>query len=195
MAAPRILLSKTALVRNLESLMRLSGGLSAMPVLKANAYGLGLGEITRAFEMYGEEKIPYYCLARVVELQQARALGIKRKLLLLSEWPTRLDDLPLNCEVIVASLDDLQKLGQAKNVNYQIKINSGMNRLGIKYSELNTDAEIESFVGKIKKLEMLGSFCTGICTHLACGEEAPQKFSQEQLRAFEFLVVRLESAL
>ena len=56
------------------------------------------------------------------------------------------------------------------------------------------DEQIENLIKKIKALEVQGNFCSGICTHLACGDESPKKFSHEQLRAFQFLVVRLESA-
>lgn len=196
MPQPRILLSKRALSSNLENLIKLSGGLKAFPVLKANAYGLGLKEVSQILDVYSEDVLPYFCVARSIELQQLRNFGVRRKLLLLSEWPTDLSALPENCELMVASVEDLEKLAHHKKaLSYHLKINSGMNRLGVGLSELASDEAKDRLVKLVKRAESQGQSCSGICTHLASGEEAPEKFSHKQLRPFQNLYEDLEKRL
>lgn len=193
MSQPRILLSKKALASNLEALIKLSGGLRAFPVLKANAYGLGIKEVARVLDDYPESVLPYFCVARSVELQQLRNYGVTRKLLLLSEWPEKIDALPANCEVLVTCLEDLQNiLKQARPVGYQIKINTGMNRLGFNVQELFKQEIQEELVALMNKVEKIGALCSGICTHLASGEEDPEKFSHKQLKSFQVVRESLE---
>jgi alanine racemase len=196
MPHPKILLSKRALSANLESLIKLSGGLKAFPVLKANAYGLGLKEITEHFDSYSEDVLPYFCVARRVELQQLRDFGVKRKLLLLSEWPSNFSSVPDNCELMVTSLDDLRSLVREKRaISYHLKINSGMNRLGIRVADLEKEEALDELVNLIKDAHARGSICEGVCTHLASGEEEPEKFSHKQLRLFQKFYENLEKRL
>ncbi len=196
MPHPKILLSKRALSSNLENLIRLSGGLKAFPVLKANAYGLGIKEVARILEDYDENVLPYYCVARIIELQQLRSFGVNRKLLLLSEWPTDISLVPDNVELMVTSFADLERLVQQKKaISFHLKINSGMNRLGLSFAELATEESKESLVKLIKQAEAQGQYCRGICTHLAIGEESPDKFSHKQLRPFQILYEDLEKRL
>ncbi|MEZ4815128.1 MAG: alanine racemase [Bdellovibrionota bacterium] len=195
MPQPRILLSKKSLIKNLENLTTLSGGLKAFPVLKANAYGLGIEEVASVFEAYSEETLPYYCVARTVELQQLRALGVKRKLLLLSEWPVQWEDLPENSEVVITCLEDFRRLvAQNKALSYHLKINSGMNRLGIRVSSLD-EKELDELVQLVQIAEKKGQFCKGVCTHLASAEEIPEKFSYKQLKIFQDNYEMLEKRL
>jgi alanine racemase len=196
MPQPKILLSSRALAANLDLLIKLSGNLKAFPVLKANAYGLGLKEVVSVLENYSEDKLPYYCVARTVELQQLRSYGVKRNLLLLSEWPMNFGEIPEDCEVMVTSIEDLKSLlAQKKQISYHLKINSGMNRLGLKLSEYSTEQKIAELVKLIKQAEVQGHHCHGICTHLASGEESPEKFSNKQLSAFQKFYESLEKLL
>src|SRR4051812_43729370 len=103
MPQPRLIISKKALRDNLQLLIKLSGNLPAFPVLKANAYGLGLKEVAEAFENFSQEKVPYFCLARLSEVEEARKLGIKRPLLLLSDWTSNFSKIPKNTEITVTS--------------------------------------------------------------------------------------------
>lgn len=193
MPHPRILLSKRALSANLENLIKVSGNLKAFPVLKANAYGLGLKEVTQHFENYSEKILPYYCVARTIELQQLRSFGVKRKLLLLSEWPDDFSEVPFDCHVMVTSPEDLQKLLiERKPTSYHLKINSGMNRLGLRSADLDSEEALDMLVKLMLEAEKRGHFCEGISTHLAIGEEDPEKFSHKQLRAFQKLYESIE---
>ncbi len=196
MAQPRILLSRRALLHNMEALIKLSGGLKAFPVLKANAYGLGLKEVSRAFEDYSEEQMPYFCLARQIELKQLRDFGVKRKLLLLSEWPADFALIPSGCDLMVSCREDLLSLLQQKRpFTYHLKINTGMNRLGFRLCDLKSEESIADLVKLIQSAEKNGHVCEGICTHLASGEELPEKFSHKQLRAFQSFYESLEKSL
>ena len=70
-----------------------------------------------------------------------------------------------------------------------------MNRLGVRIADFQDDKNQEELVKLIKDLERNGSFCEGICTHLASGDEDPEKFSKKQLKSFQSFFESLEKRL
>ena len=97
---------------------------------------------------------------------------------------------------MVGSLEDLDRLAAHRQpLSFHLKLNSGMNRLGLRVAELEQPEVFERVVKLLQRLEKNGHNCEGICTHLACGDEAPEKYSHRQLRAFQLMQANLEGAL
>jgi alanine racemase len=186
MAQPRLLISKRALLENLESLILESGNKAAIPILKANAYGLGLAEIAGIFNEVPESKLPYFGLARMYEVQQARLLRLKRPLLLLSEWPDLKSPFLDGVDLMVCSFRNLEELlASEKKINFHLKFNSGMNRLGLSLSELLEDDQQKDKLKKLLlQLKLKGCVCVGVSSHLACGDLEVEKFSLLQMKTF-----------
>lgn len=186
MPQPRLLLSKKALKRNLETLIKVSGNLPAFPVLKANAYGLGLKEVASVFEEFSIDKVPYFCLARLNEVEEARALGIKRRLLLLSGWIGDFRKLPKNTDISVTCNDDLKKVAESRRtLRFHLKFNTGMNRLGFR----EFDNEFIRLLEKAKKRKHL---LMGVGTQLATADVVSNDFSAAQLAKFEVGVLKIQ---
>lgn len=184
MPQARILISRSALEKNLRALIAHTSGWSAFPVLKANAYGLGFKEVASCFEdSFSLEQVPYFCLARVYELQQALAFSTKRKLLLLSEWPEKIKDLPLDkVEICVTSFEDLEVLSEFQSaVSFHLKLNTGMNRLGLRVGEILSSSDLQGRLEKLLlKVKKRGHKLQGILSHLAMGEDRRSRFTSDQ---------------
>lgn len=197
MPQARILISQSALEKNLRALIEHAGEWSAFPVLKANAYGLGFKEVASCFEnSFSLNEVPYFCLARVYELQQALAFSTKRKLLLLSEWPEKLKDLPLDkVEVCVTSFEDLEALSEyQESISFHLKLNTGMNRLGLRIGEILESSDLQARLEKIFiKVKKRGHKLQGILSHLAMGEDRRSRFTVDQEEQFDQGVVFIKN--
>jgi alanine racemase len=197
MPQARILVSQSALEKNLRALIQNTGGWSAFPVLKANAYGLGFKEVASCFEnSFSLSEVPYFCLARVYELEQALAASTKRKFLLLSEWPEKLQDLPLDkVEICVTSFEDLEVLTQYQEpVSFHLKLNTGMNRLGFRIGDILCSSDLQGRLEKLFiKIKQRGHRLRGILSHLSMGEDRRSRFTVDQEDQFDQGVVFIKS--
>ena len=94
MGGPEVLIYEDAFLQNFRELQTRAAGLALMPVLKANAYGHSAEIIAKLCEAHlSEAEVPYLLVARVGEARALRRAGIKRPLLVLSEFSG--DDLTL----------------------------------------------------------------------------------------------------
>jgi alanine racemase len=191
---PRLLISRSALANNLKLLIKKSGELKAFPVLKANAYGVGYKEVAEVFEKFSEDKVPYFCLARLNEAHEARALGTKRNLLLLSDWPNDFSKLPKNTDTTVASFEDLEKLSKySKPIRFHIKLNTGMNRMGMRLTQIfEAPATKDKFLKILELIKRKKHILMGIHSQLATADASTTDFAEEQLTEFELDVTAIQ---
>jgi alanine racemase len=163
-----------------------------LAVVKSNAYGLGAVPISKALDKDG---VDWFGVTSADEGVELRESGIRKPILILTGfWPgeeKRLIDNDLT--PVVTQVDDLGHLERAakarsnksNRVPFHLKINTGMNRLGIE------PPEIEAFVkvlAECRHIELGGTF-----THFASAEDfkARQTDAQEQL--FRACVERLRA--
>src|SRR6202167_5988653 len=113
-----------------------------LAVVKSNAYGLGAVPISRALQKAGTEWFGVTCANEGIELREA---GIRKRILVLTGfWPGEEKRLIQNqLTPTVSRVDDLQHIeraaksmrgksrGKSSRVPFHLKINTGMNRLGI----------------------------------------------------------------
>jgi alanine racemase len=115
-------------------------GVPLIPMVKADAYGLGAESVTRALEAIE----PYaYGIATVAEGRALRLAGITRPLIVFS--PLLFDEYPAARELRLTPT-----LGSAVEISHwcvdgggwQLSIDTGMSRAGIQWREVKTLAEL-----------------------------------------------------
>jgi alanine racemase len=185
--------SPARLVANYRILAELAGSLSLLPMLKANAYGHGAGLAAQALRdvprLYG------FGLATFEEAVQLRhslsGEGRRIALFVFSEAAGWTDGKGALCEAegltpILSSWEDLERFissGWQKRISYELKFNTGLNRLGIDFAKLGA---VRRILARLSPGELPG----GICSHLASSEDPAAKLSRLQLE--RFLAIRSE---
>jgi alanine racemase len=176
-------ISLQAIGRNLRRIRRHIGPKpQILAVVKSNAYGLGAVPVAKALEKAGAERFGVTCANEGVELRES---GIRKPILVLTGfWPgeekrfianrltpsvTRLED--------VRSLERAAKSARVKSrLRFHLKINTGMNRLGLLPSELDAFA---SALADCRHIELEGTF-----THFASAEDFSARQTDEQEQTF-----------
>src|ERR1700723_3714778 len=163
-------ISLKAILHNLRVIRKQVGAQrKILAVVKSNAYGLGAVPVAKALQKAGTEWFGVTCANEGVELREA---GIRRRVLILTGfWPgeeKRLIKNNLTPAVFrVGDLRHLERSAQAVGgigrVPFHLKINTGMNRLGISPDEIETFARR---LADCKHIQLEGTF-----THFASAED------------------------
>ncbi len=130
-----------ALVRNAQALQK-HARKPVMPMVKADAYGLGVGPVVRALESIE----PWgYGVATITEGEELRAARIQRPILVTA--PTERGAKPLQAmraAGLTPALGDSQAIRtwmMTGGGDWHLSIDTGMSRAGIRWSEVGTLAE------------------------------------------------------
>ncbi|HEV2420272.1 MAG TPA: alanine racemase [Candidatus Acidoferrales bacterium] len=166
-----------------------------LAVVKANAYGLGAVPVSKALSRMGADAFGVTCSQEGIELREA---GIREPILLLTgSWPGE-EEIILKYDLtpVVARLDQLGYLERAaakrrgknarKKIPFHLKIDSGMNRLGISRGEV---AVLARAYADCPHLEMKGTL-----THFASSEDFRTQQNEEQERVFAAALADLRAA-
>src|SRR5271156_3863297 len=185
-------ISLTAILHNLRAIRKQVGAQrKILAVVKSNAYGLGAVPVAKALQKAGTEWFGVTCANEGVELREA---GIRKRILILTGfWPGEEKRLiQNNLTPTVTQVDDLGHLersakaaGEKSRVRFHLKINTGMNRLGIGADE------VDSFARKLaecKHIELEGTF-----THFASAEDFTAQQTNEQEKVFLACLARLRA--
>ncbi len=160
-----------------------------LAVVKSNAYGLGAVPISKALQKAGTEWFGVTCANEGIELREA---GIRKRILILTGfWPGEEKRLiKNNLTPTVFRMDDLvhwersaRALRVKRRVPFHLKINTGMNRLGI------SPDEIEAFVQNLaecRHIELEGTF-----THFASAEDFTAQQTDDQEKIFRDCLQRM----
>ncbi len=177
---------------NIENIRkRLKPGVELTAVMKGDGYRHGIAGLYPTLKECG---ITSYAVAIWEEGKMLREAGCAEPILILGD--TREDmleeALKYDLDLTVFSLSGARKISSAakaaeKEQNIQIKINTGMNRIGFPVND-KAVAEIK----EISQLENLN--LTGIFTHFAKADEADHKSADKQLTLFLDMVSRLKNA-
>ncbi|MBI4835714.1 MAG: alanine racemase [Candidatus Abawacabacteria bacterium] len=174
--ATRVEVSLSALRYNLLQFSNiLTEPTKILSIIKANAYGHGL-EIAKALE----ELVIGFGVVTVEEGVRLRQLGIKKKLIVLGLIENAKDFLAaqeFNLEVALMDLDNLQSLStQLPPLAIHIKLNTGLNRLGI------LPEQLPAFLHTLGNNPLIR--VQGIYSHLADAENPASFQTKEQLKSF-----------
>lgn len=152
-----------------------------MPVLKANAYGHGLIACARVLEACGAECLGVAFLDEAIALRES---GIKMPIVALGGICGRQIEgfLKYDVEFCASSVMKLEAINAkaaelGKKAKVHIKIDTGMGRIGQKYS---TADKIFDVILKCQHCEVRGVF-----SHFADSEIENLSYSYQQLKRFE----------
>lgn len=166
-------------------------GLKYMAVVKADAYGHGAVECSRALV---QEGVDWLCVALVEEAIEIRDAGIDIPILCLgSFWEGQEDSIIThNITPVIFDIERVQRLDMAastKNVNVpvHVKIDTGMGRVGVRHDE------VENYINRLDKLSNIR--VQGLMTHFAAADDLSQnRFTAEQTSRFYLAVHRFQNA-
>src|SRR5271155_3851451 len=175
--------SLQAIARNLRTIRRHIGPKpQILAVVKSNAYGLGAVPVAKALQKAGAERFGVTCANEGIELRES---GIRKPILVLTGfWPGEEKRLIANrLTPTVTRPEDVRDLERAaksarvkSRVRFHLKINTGMNRLGLLPSELDAFA---SALADSRHIELEGTF-----THFASAEDFSARQTDEQEETF-----------
>lgn len=140
-----------------------------LSIVKGNGYGHGGPQVARALEQAGSDWFGVTCTAEGIEIRKA---GVRKPVLVLTSfWPGeellllrhRLSPAVIRCEQLAALERAAVRRGLRKNsVGFHLKIDTGMNRLGI------SPTDVDCFARQMAQSPHLR--LEGVFTHLASSE-------------------------
>jgi alanine racemase len=171
-----------ALASNLNGIRKKVGrSVCVMGVVKANAYGHGIVEVAKFLE---GQKIDYLGVANAEEGVVLREAGLLAPIHVFtlpspSQAPlvAAFDLEPTVCSPADAGLLSVQAERTRKTIPVHLKIDTGMNRIGVEPGELK---KLLKVLAKLRRLEI-----KGVYTHFAAADNRDKSFSRQQLAQFQ----------
>jgi len=162
----------------------LKKGVRIVAVVKGDAYGHGAVPVARCLEKAGVDSLAVAILEEALEL---RAAGIRLPILILNGFWAGQEEQLIRQELTPAVYHDgmVSRLSrEARRLKipacYQVKIDTGMTRLGIPYEQASE---------MIKRcLEKEWAICQGFYTHLSSAEEIDSSTNPLQIERFKSLL-------
>ncbi|MGR6870923.1 alanine racemase [Pseudomonas sp. HK3] len=151
----------------------------AVAIIKADGYGHGAVKLAFALENEADA----FGVACIEEALELRSAGIKKPILLLEGFFTS-DELPVISDndfwCAVHSLEQIETIAQAtltKPLNIWLKMDSGMNRLGVMPKDYRHAYET------LKSLKQVNSVV--LMSHFASADDLTSKLTAQQIQCFE----------
>lgn len=184
----QININSLALLHNFQYFAKLNAQAKIAPVLKSNAYGHGLGLVASFIDQ--NLSAPIICVDSLYEAYELYKLGIKSDILIMGYT------LPDNYKVWkclpfifgISDIDSLKTLNKYQpNARIHIKLDTGMNRLGI------TQSQLLSFLQTLQTCTNLK--VEGIFSHFSQADD-PSKttFTNRQIATFKKMTSTFEKA-
>ena len=178
-----------AIRANLAALRTLlAPGVKVLGVVKADAYGHGMVPVARTLESAGADMLGVVMVEEGVALRSA---SIGAPILMMGSLPA--DEISsLVAHDLVATVAgaataeeiDREARRAAKVVPVHLKVDTGMNRLGVRAEEAVGVAEA---VAGLKHLRL-----DGVYTHFACADTPGDTATREQLQRFRAVLAELD---
>ena len=178
-------ISAPALAHNIAVLKQQVGHARLYVVVKANAYGHGMLEIATILATLNQ--VHGFAVARLDEAEQLRSSGITQPIMVMSGIQT-LDDLALCATLdLEAVIHHEHLLSQMANIlpghsampQFWLKLNTGMNRLGMTSQNL-----IHLFTQNSASFATyINNCCKGFMSHFASAEDVNASQTQQQINA------------
>jgi len=193
MSVNRLEIDLNKLEYNLKQIKQCMGKeIELLPVIKANAYGLGAVALKDLLE---RNNIKYVAVAMIKEAIELRNHGFKMPIMVLNEiLEDEVEDIiKYNLTAGISTYEIARKLNKCaanKNiiVKVHIKIDTGMGRVGL----IATDnSEFEKDIETIEKIKKLNNIeIEGIYSHLASPDEE-KDYTNKQISLFDNLLTKL----
>lgn len=178
----RVVIDPSALAHNLRQVRRVLGdGVGITAVVKADAYGHGMLGAAKAFLEAGAERL---AVAHVAEAVTLRENGLRAPIVVLCGVRTQDEAAVAISRDLIPVLSDFGPVGllgresrrRGQRVRVQLKIDTGMGRLGVPYTETG------SFLDKTLSQDSLEP--EGLVSHLSSADEPEREFTEIQIRRF-----------
>lgn len=181
----------TALIENYRALRALAGDSEPMAVVKADAYGHGAVEVSRALVAEGCRHLG---VARICEARELRSAGIGQRIYLMGGFFAEdaaeivsLDLTPFVFDVAaIAVIDQAARALGRTGFPVHLKIDSGAGRLGVTLDQL------EAAIAEFRRAESVT--IEGVCTLLADAGNPTSPITNRQVAAFNRALAQLEAA-
>ena len=172
-----------ALAANVSEFCAIAPMQKLMIVVKANAYGQGIVEVSKTAINSGADYLAVFELSQALKLRKA---GLDTPILLLGQLNKQqyLSTIQNPISITAASIKDIEDISHFSTggLKVHVKFDSGLGRQGINYSELE----------KCKAITKNGAIFEGFYTHYADIEDTTDhSFAMEQLAVFNKAVSRL----
>ncbi|MEW9105880.1 alanine racemase [Paenibacillus sp.] len=184
-------ISLDALRRNLQAFRSTVPASTKLSVcVKANAYGHGAVEVSRAAEQFG---VDYLNVAFMEEAIQLRKAGIHTPILILGYTPPESIEAAFRYDISlnIFSEECIQMLEQHaatwsvkyddRKLKVHVKVDSGMGRLGIRNPE-----DVVQVINRLRAIH--GVEVEGVFTHFATADEADKSYAQVQRDRFALVI-------
>jgi alanine racemase len=186
-------IDRNAIVNNIAQIRTIIGPEPLLTaVVKANAYGHDARIVGPIAQAAGVDRFAVASLSEGIELRQS---GIERPILVLGYTPIRLVDEAIHHDIQLAvyDLDSAQGFdaiaeSAGKPLTVHVKVNTGMNRLGISVNQ-DTQEALALFQA-LADLEYLDT--EGIFTHFASSDLADKASAEQQFVRFQQLLDELD---
>jgi alanine racemase len=181
-----VVLSRQAFAHNYHFFAQLQPNCAVAPVLKSNAYGHGLIEVAKISDNL---HAPFLVVDSLHEAYQLSRQRIQTPILIMGYTdPRNFGYKKLPFATVVSSWEMIAYLAKHQpQMPLHLKIDTGMNRQGIKLSEL------PALLTQLKTLPKLNLL--GVCSHFADADNPSSLvFTHQQLRQFESAVKMIQAA-
>ncbi|MFV0556813.1 MAG: alanine racemase [Lactovum sp.] len=176
----------SAICRNIIKIKKhISEQAKLWAVVKANAYGHGAVRVAQAVEKLTDG----FCVSNLDEAIQLREAGIKKKILILAAIAPQNTNIAKDYKLTITA-PSLEWLSLVLNegqdlldLEMQIKVDSGMGRIGIK--------KVEEANLMIEMMDKAGIIFDGIFTHFATADESETEKFDQQVRYFDCFILGL----
>jgi alanine racemase len=178
-----------AVFQNVVNLKRhFYDGLDVLGVVKADSYGHGAVMVARTLLEAG---VRHFAVATIDEALELRDNGIVAPILVFGSVDIRYLPLAAEHDLTITAyshawLKNALAVSVAKPLSVQIKVDTGMNRLGI--------VDETQFRDAVALVRGSGRFrLTGVYTHLATAEEEDETYYRMQIARFEHLLAGIDT--
>lgn len=178
----------TAVDHNIQQIIKRVNGKKIMAIVKANAYGHGIREITERVIKNGVEYIGVGFLEEAIFLRQNEIeapilvmggiLGYQLKKFIQND-----------IDITVSSLELARHINEElhlQKARVHLKIDTGMERIGVTHTYA---VEFVKRVAQMKNIEIVG-----IYSHFATADEGDKSFTLTQLERFETILYELKKS-
>ncbi|MBN1618615.1 alanine racemase [Candidatus Dojkabacteria bacterium] len=175
--------SSSRICHNFDLYNNLNPGKEIWPVLKANAYGHGIENITSILKA---KRPTYFVVDSFYEALKTRYITDSPVLLIGYTEPSNLKKIDTrDLSFTVYDVETIKALGSLKKkVKVHLKIDTGMNRQGI------VPSEVEAFIDLIKSFPNLK--LEGVCSHFSDADNKALDYSNKQMENFDDIVDKIK---
>lgn len=180
----RLVIDQSALLHNLMQINRLAPNTKVIAMVKANAYGCGIGEVVPVLE----GRVAAFGVACIEEALTIKGLGSQTQCILF-QGVFSPDELLLVAEhqfaCVLHNPQQLQWLINtplATPIKIWVKVNTGMHRLGFK------PAEVQEVMNVLKTCAWVNQDI-GLMTHFASADEPDRLENARQIALFQSIKV------